>query len=128
MSAAPESRTLYASAARTATVTGGDQTNFHHRGLHLIINVTALAATPSVTPKIQGKDANGIYYDILVGTAITDVTVGTPPSTTVLKVYPGITAVANGAASDVLPHVWRVVLTHGDSDSITYSVAVNLLP
>lgn len=119
---------LLPSAARTATVTGADQVNLGHRGVHVVINVTALSATPAVTPKIQGKTASGVYYDILVGTAITDVTVGTPPSTTVLKVYPGITPVANGAASDFLPNVWRVVLTAADSDSLTYSVDAVLMP
>lgn len=117
-----DSRTLYASAARTTTQTGTDQTNQGHRGLHLVIDVTAVTDTPSITPKIQGKDSNGIYYDILVGSAIT------ATGTTVLKVYPGITAVANGAASDVLPAVWRVLLTVADADSATYSVSAVLLP
>lgn len=120
--AAHDNRVLLASAARTATVTGDDQVNMGHRGLHLVIDVTSVTSTPSITPTIQGKDAAGIYYDILVGSAIT------ATGTTVLKVYPGITAVANGAASDVLPAVWRVVLTHADSDSATYSVAANLIP
>ena len=119
--ASHDSRTLYASAARTATVTGTDQFNLGHRGLHLVIDVTAVTATPSIVPTIQGKSATGIYYDILVGTAIT------ATGTIVLKVYPGIGAVAGGAASDVLPAVWRLLLTHADADSATYSVAANLV-
>jgi hypothetical protein len=110
--------TLLASAARTATVASADQTNWNGKGAHVIINVTAIAATPSVVPTIQGKDpVSGSYYDILVGNAIT------ATGMTVLKVYPGIGVVVAGAASDILPRVWRVNMTHADADSITYSVA-----
>jgi hypothetical protein len=112
---------LLASAARTATVNTDDQTNHDFRGLHVIIDVTAIAATPSVVPKIQGKDiASGKYYDLLEGAAIT----GT--GTTVLRVYPGIAAAANTKADDVLPRIWRVRFEHADADSITYSVGATL--
>lgn len=104
----------FASAARTTTQTGADRTNTHSRGLHLVINVTA-AGVAGITPKVQGKSASGAYYDILVGAAIT----GT--GTTVLKVYPGIVAVPNAAASDVLPRVYRVVVTANDANAVTYS-------
>lgn len=112
------SGTLLASAARTATTSSADQTNYNGRGCHVIINATASAATPSVVPTIEGKDAvTGNYYTILTGTAITGA------GTTVLKVYPGITPVANGAASDMLPRVWRLTMTAADADSLTYSAA-----
>lgn len=117
---------LLASAARTATPTIADQRDPNAEGVHIIINVTALTATPQVVPKIQGKGPLGTYYDILVGSTITDVTVGTPPATVVLKVGPGITPVPNGAAADYLPDTWRVVMTHGDTDSITYTVTAVL--
>lgn len=111
---------ILASAARTATVNSDTQTNDKFRGGHVIIDVTAATDTPSVTPKIQGLDPlSGKWYDLLEGAAIT----GT--GTTVLKVYPGITAAANVAVSDLLPAKWRVTMTHGDADSITYSVAFN---
>lgn len=126
---AHESKTLLASAARTATHNTDPQTNLLHRGLHLIVNVTAFSATPSLVVTIQGQGpASGTWYNLLVGTAITDVTIGTPPAAYVYKVYPGIATVSGGAASDVLPHAWRVLFTHGDADSITYSAGVNLLP
>lgn len=122
-SASFESKTLYASAARTATVTGDAQLNRGHRGLHLIVDLTVLAAAETVTPKLQGQDpASGKWYDLLVGAAIS------ATGTNVYKVYPGIAAVANGAASDVVPATWRVVLTHSSTGAHTYSVGVNLLP
>ncbi len=110
-----------ASEARTETNTV-DLTNSQHKGCHVIIDVTASSDTPSVVPKIQGKDSvSGKFYDLLEGVAIT----GT--GTTVLKVYPGITAVANVAVSDILPSKFRIEMTHADGDSITYSVAVSLV-
>jgi len=112
---------LLPSIARTANVNTPDQSNLGHRGLHLAIDVTVDPALASVVPTIQGKDLlSGKYYDLLVGVAITAV------GTTILKVYPGIVASANVAASDVLPLIWRLQLVHADTDSITYSVAVNL--
>jgi hypothetical protein len=120
---APATATILASAARTTDPTIADQTNAGYRGVHLIINVTAITATPSVVPTIKGKDpVSGSYYSLLVGTAIT------ATGMTVLKVAPGITPVANGAAADYLPATWTVTMVHGDSDSITYSVGAVLLP
>lgn len=114
--------TVYESSARTATPTPIDRTNTTARGVHIIIDVTATADTPSVTFAIQGKDSiSGKYYAILTSAAITST------GTTVLKIVPGITDSANAAVSDQLPHTWRVVPTHGDADSITYSVAANLV-
>ena len=103
--------------ARTATLNSDDQVNHNGRGVHIIIDVTVDPALASIVPKIQGYDpTSGKYYDLLVGVAITAV------GTTVLKVYPGIAASANVAASDMVPPVWRVRMEHADADSITYSV------
>jgi hypothetical protein len=114
--------TVLASAARTATNNSADLTNYDGRGLHLVIDVTAASATPSVTFTIQGKDElSGKYYTLLVSAAITGV------GTTVLKVYPGLTAAANLVASDILPRTWRVLATHADADSITYSVGASVI-
>ena len=109
--------TLLISAARTATLDTAEQTNTHGRGCHVIINVTSITDTPSVVPKIQGRDpASGEWYDLLPGVAII------ATGMTVLKVYPGIATIVNAAASDILPAHWRVRLEHADVDSITYSV------
>ena len=115
-------RILLASAARTADTTAGPYSNPKHRGLHVIIDVTAAAATPSVVPHIQAQDpASGNWYDILVGVAITGV------GTTVLKVYPGLAAVANQVADQGLPGLWRLFMDAADADPLTYSVGAHLL-
>jgi hypothetical protein len=112
-------QTVYASAARTATPTTFEgQKPQWARGLHLIIDATASAATPSVVFTILGYSPLGDdAYTILASAAVTGA------ATTVLKVYPGLTAAANLVANDMMPARWRVTAVHGDADSLTYSVA-----
>ncbi len=113
---------LYSSAARTATPTAAQFAAGGNRGMHLVINVTAVTDTPSVVPTIDGYDAaSNTWYNLLTGAAIV------ATGTTVLKIYPGIATVAGAAASDVIPQTVRLVMTHADADSITYSAAAHLV-
>ena len=115
-------QTIFGATPRTATVDSADYTNFNWRGLHLVFNVSAITATPSVVVKIQGKDDTfDNYYDLLVSTAITTTGI------TILKIYPGIGQITNGAASDILPRVWRIRVEHANADSITYTAVANLV-
>lgn len=116
---------VYASAARTATPTAATVTVGKARAVHLVIDVTAVTATPSVVCTVDGYDpVSGKYYNLLTSAALTD---SGSPYTRVLKIGPGLTASANLIANDVLPSVIRVTMTHGDADSITYSVAAALI-
>jgi hypothetical protein len=108
--------TLLASAARTASTNSPDQTNYNARGVVVVIDATALAATPSVVFTIEGMAAPGVYYPILASAAVTGV------SRTVLVVYPGIAEAANAKASHPLPRFWRVSAVAADADSLTYAV------
>jgi len=118
-----ETFTVLESAARTASVNSSTFPNSRHKGLHLVIDATASAATPSVVFTIQGYSPLGDdYYTILASAAVTGA------ATTVLRVYPGLAAAANLAVSDCLPPLWRVSAVAGDADSLTYSVAALLLP
>lgn len=115
--------TVYASAARTATPTAVTVPVGRYRALHLIIDVTAIAATPSVVCTIDAYDpVSGKYYNQLTAAAVT------ATGTTVLKIGRGLTAAANLTANDVLPSTIRITMTHGDADSITYTVAASLIP
>lgn len=118
-----EVKTLYASAARTATPTEVEFQNAGDaRGMHVIIDVTAVTATPSVVFNIEAKDpASGDWYLLLDSTAVTAV------STTILKIHPNLTAVANSVAQDGLPLDLRVRPVHADADSITYTVGANMI-
>ncbi len=111
--------TVLTSAARTATTNSADFINHNAKGIKVVIDVSAIAATPSITVDIQGKDPiSGNYYSLgLVSAAITTV------STNVIEVFPGISEVANQSLSRILPRTYRVVVTHADGDSITYSVS-----
>jgi len=114
--------TVLASAARTTTTNSADQTNYNARGVHVLLNVTVVPGVDTVTLSIQGKDpVSAVYYTLLTGLAV----VGAGMN--VYKVFPGITAVANGTASDVLPRTWRVAVTHSAATSFTYSVGAALV-
>ncbi len=103
------------SAARTA---GADFTfTCATTGGLFVIDVTAATATPSVVFTIQGVEPiSGNKWTILQSAAIT----GT--GTTVLRVYPTLTAAANTIAQDILPQGININCNHADADSITYSV------
>lgn len=110
-----------ASAARTTTTNSGDITNYNGTGVHVVLDVTN-AGTGSITLTIQGKDAlSGQYYTLLAGAAVTTV------STNVYKVFPGSTVTANVSANDICPRTIRILVTHNNANSITYSVGYSLI-
>lgn len=113
--------TLIASAALTTTQTGADQTNPTGKGLQVVLDMTVVG-TGSVTLEIDGKDSvSGKYYALLVGTAVvTNVT-------NVYRVYPGLVAVANAVANDILPKTWRIKVTANNANSATYSVGASVI-
>jgi hypothetical protein len=114
--------TVYASAARTATPTAVTLPAGRYNYLNLTIDATAVTATPSVVVTVDALDpVSGKYYNLLTSAAITAI------STTVLRIGPTLTAVANLAANASLPDTIRVTMTHGDADSITYSVGAALM-
>lgn len=90
---------------------------YEYSGLVLVIDATAVTATPALTVTVSGVDrVSGKLFTILASTAIATAV------TTVLKIGPGLTAAANLVANDRLPPIFRVTCSHGDADSITYSV------
>lgn len=114
--------TAFASAVRTASGNSGDLINVGSRGLHVVIDMTAVPTVETVTFTIEAKDPlSGKYYDVLVSSAIVAV------STVVLKVYPGLVVAANLAANDILPKTYRIKTTHSASGNFTYSVSANLV-
>lgn len=118
--ASNESKVILGSASRTTTQTSADQVNRSCRGLIVVVDVTVVG-TGSITFKVQGKDANGVYYDILVGAAIVT------NSTNIYRVLPDLTAAANSIAKDIMPRTFRVVVTANNANAITYSVAAELV-
>lgn len=115
--------TVLASAARTSTQTGSDQTNITGKGIMVVCDVTAIVSAPSITVDIQVKDAvSSKYISLLISAAIV------ATGTTRLRVYPGFLAATNTVANDLLSRTWRIVVTHANANSITYSVGAEILP
>lgn len=117
-----QSLTLLKSEARIATPIAKTLNGVEFKNMHLIIDVTAAAATPSVQVAIEGLDPlSGKFYELLA--AIVAITA---TGTTVLRVGEDMEPVAGLAAKDMIPENFRITFTHADADSITYSASLNL--
>jgi len=115
-------KVIFPSAARTATPTPVVVNTNRVKGVQVVIDVTAIAATPSVVFTLEVVDSlSGKFVPILTSAAI----VGT--GTTILTIGPGVTAVANVSSGQVIPENLRVNAVHGDADSITYSVSMHVI-
>lgn len=121
LSNANQEGVAFASAARTATVSSADITNYQGTGITVVLDVTAKGTAPSITLKIQVKDpASGKYVDVLTSAAVTTV------STNTYRVYPGLTAAANVTVNGIIGKTFRITMTHSNADSITYSVGYSI--
>jgi hypothetical protein len=70
---------------------------------------------------IEGKDsASGTYYTLHTGAAVTN-------STNRYRVTPYLAAAANSIAQDILPRVFRIVVTANNGNAATYSVGYCLV-
>lgn len=107
---------VLASAARTTLQTGADYVNPFGRYLTVVLDVTANPVSVGLTLTIQGKDAAGVYYTLLVGAAVSTI------STNVYRIGPGLPATANVSANVPMPRIWRVIVAVADADSGTYSL------
>ena len=100
--------TVYASAARTATPTAVIVSTRNYTALRVILDATAVTSTPSVTVTVEVQDTvSGKWCTVLTSSAISTV------STNVLTLVQGI-------AGQV-----RITCTHGNANSITYTVAAH---
>lgn len=119
----PKQETYLASAARTATPTKADKAVPKGvRGMRIVIDVTAVTATPSVVFTVQSKDRlSGKYSTLLASAAVATI------STVVLLIYPSATAAANLVANLPVGELIAIDAVHGDADSITYSVGIEWL-
>jgi hypothetical protein len=90
----------------------------------IIVNsyITALASSPTLLFKVQGKTPQGEYYDIPGATTTAALpVVGTP---VVLTVRLGTTVAANAGISYPIPAVFRIVSVVAGTGSVTYSIGV----
>ncbi len=118
-----QDRSVIPAVSRTATFTSTHQFDRDHPrlGAHFIISTTVPGAAPSVVFNIEAFDTNlNVWYTLLASAAVT------ATGTSVLKIYPGLTPIANAVASDFLPSTWRIRVVHGNTDPITYSVSAQM--
>lgn len=117
---------LLASAARTTAIQSDEVKNSGgYRGILLIIDATALAATPGVTPSIQAYDpTSNAWYTIWTAAAAIAAT-----GDFTYLLYPGA---SGGNVTEVdgipVPYRWRLSMAVADADSLTYSATAHLLP
>ena len=115
-------QTVYASAARTATPTAVVINTRRAKALTVVFDATAVTATPSIVITIDGFDSlSNSYFNLLTGAAVATAV------KTVYRIGPGLAASANLTIADYLPDQVRITMTHGDTDSITYTVSAHLL-
>lgn len=109
--------------AAAASVNGADNQNPFAPGATIVVDITAITGTtPSLVITIEGKDpVSGKYYTILQSASLTAV------GTTVLRVYPTLTAAANVTANSLLPKTYRVRATiAGTTPAVTATVGASL--
>lgn len=112
---------LFTSAARTATTVSDSLVNRYGREIDIVLDVTVRGGSSSIVMTIDYLDAaSGKYVNLLTGAAVVSV------STNRYRVHPNLTAATNLIAQAQLPRVFRITITHGNADSITYSVGYRI--
>lgn len=105
------------SAARTANTLSGELEAVDVRNSVFFISVTDLAGTPSIVVSVQCKNpVTGDFIDVAAATVISSV------SENIFKV--GVDLGITTDANIFLSNPYKVMVTHADTDSITYSVGV----
>jgi hypothetical protein len=104
-----DQKTAYASAARTATPTAYTFNPRNYTTVVLVLDATAITSTPSVTLTLE-------EYDNASGKWVTRYT-----SAAIATVSTNVSTVVVGVAGQC-----RVTVTHGNANSITYTVGVHL--
>ena len=118
--------TAFVSAARTATATSDDLKNHNYTYLTIFVDATVEADTASVTPSVQIKEIEGGAYFTIWTAAAAIEAVGQ----TAYQLGPGLLTSVDEDWTDtgnvVIPRTFRIVMTHADSDALTYSVTYSL--
>ena len=116
--------TLLASAARTTTQTLADIVIPWAAQIDVTLDATVNAGSAgSITLTINAKDpVSGKYYLLLAGAAVTSV------ATNTYKVGRGLPVTTNVSANSGIPNVIQFLVTANNSNPVTYSLGVNVMP
>lgn len=97
--------------------------NHEAEGVLLSVLVTAVTSTPLLTVKVQYSPDGGTTAIDYAGFTQVGPTGATNYS---LLIDPSVTTTTDGSVTESvslpLPRLWRLVVTHADTDSATYSV------
>ncbi len=116
--------TLLSSAARTATTTSADFTNYNCKGAIFVVDITAVPGVETVQLEVQaGNSIVTKYIPVISGTT------QSATGTTWVLLYPTTMGAANwnNYANGILPKTFRIKMTHSASGSFTYSVTALML-
>ena len=113
--------------ARTVAPTVVTEENRWYNGVLLNIEVTAIAATPTITPTIRHRDpVIGVQSDLWTAAAGITAT-----GSYMFMLVPGASGTPSGDLVELLgiaiPRNWDLIVAHADTDSITYHVSVQYL-
>ena len=130
--AGPESGTtvLYELTATTATHKKSVVAPLWAKGALILVNSTAITASPIITITMEAMDADGSYNEVY-WTAAATITTATDTS---WLFYPTSQLTANKELDVTetivgpIPRDFQLTFTHTDADSITYSVMIQWLP
>ncbi len=119
--------TLLGSAARTEAATAAI-TNYNHRGILIVVDVTARAGATTLTPKLTLKGPVTGTYDLDFWTATAPI--DTADGTFAYLFYPAETPAAITFTEEInvtIPRDVQLTVTPNDANSVTYSVGIYYL-
>lgn len=127
-SPAPNWLILLASAARTTTTQATQQVNKGHRGMRYWVNVTANSGAIDILPFLIPVQPSNLFNQILWSAAAHITALGTYT----YEFYPGNSrTVQTGTMTEALPlplpYNYLIQINHGNANSVTYSVELELL-
>lgn len=85
--------------------------------LAVVVSITANTGAISLTVTIEGVTADGVVVPLLVSAVLVAVAV------TKLQVGPSLAVTANVAANSPIFDKIRILTTHGNANSVTYSLS-----
>lgn len=90
--------------------------------LEVFCNLTAFSTTASLTMSVEFYDTNSAaWVSVLAATALT------ATGTKRLLIGPRLVTAANAVLASLVWPRWRVVMTHGNANSHTYSVSARVV-
>lgn len=107
-------------AGSTVTQTSPEFRNEYGCGAEIYFNMTAVG-TGNVTLTVQGKDPTSlVFYTVLSGAAVAT------NGFIKYQIFPGAATTANVSVNDLMPFIWRIVVTANNANPTTYSAGVTL--